>query len=99
MNYRDIAEEYLDVQPDLLMGGGRKWFQSTSSGSTPSYVHVDAGQSVSQVQEHQGDLVNGLPEPIQGFQPIPGFDDLVADLAQYRGCGCQRDAILKSPPL
>ena len=50
--YRDIAQSYIDVQPDLLMGGGRKWFSRASSGAPDTYVYANGGKDVVKLENH-----------------------------------------------
>jgi alkaline phosphatase len=49
--YGRIAELYLESAPELLMGGGRKWFQKqTSSSEQASIIYADAGKTISKAE-------------------------------------------------
>jgi len=44
-HYAEIAQSYLEARPDLLMGGGRKWFapDSGSGGGEETVIHTASG--------------------------------------------------------
>lgn len=46
-------------------------------------IHARHGE----IQEDQGDLSGRPPEGLQRLQPIPGFEDRVADALQHLGGG------------
>jgi len=47
-HYSEIAESYLEARPDLLMGGGRKWFAPDSSAGSgeETVIHTASGEVI-----------------------------------------------------
>lgn len=99
-HYAEIAESYLDAKPDLLMGGGRKWFDpdSAKKGDKDTIIH-SAGGEVEKIKEApgKGNLLNKAKEAgytivldKDGLAKLP--DDAKSVLGLFAQSGMDFDA-------
>lgn len=87
-SYEQISEAYLELKPDLLMGGGRKWFAPESAGSGDETIIHTAGGKTVKVKQEPGSKNLLLKARDLGYTIVidkDGLDSLPADAKSVLG--------------